>query len=75
MSDQDAIDELGMNIGWKVAAGRPLDDPGFHPTVLTLWRNRLRVTEQPERIFDAVRAVIIETGALVPREAPCSADS
>lgn len=64
LSDRDAIDELRMNIGWKVAAGRPLTDSGFHPTVLTLWRNKLRASEAPERIFDAVRAVITETGVL-----------
>ena len=64
LSDRDALDELRMNIAWKVAAGRPLDDPGFHPTVLTLWRNKLRVSAAPERIFDAVRAVILETGVL-----------
>lgn len=64
LSDRDALDELRMNIAWKVAAGRPLDDPGFHPTVLTLWRNKLRASTAPERIFDAVRAVITETGVL-----------
>src|SRR5688572_16718487 len=64
LSDREAADELRMNIAWKVAAGRPLDDPGFHPTVLTLWRNKLRVSEAPERIFEAVRAVILETGIL-----------
>ncbi|MGH8940425.1 MAG: transposase, partial [Actinomycetes bacterium] len=64
LSDRDAIDQLRVNIAWKVAAGRPLDDTGFHPTVLTLWRNKLRVSEKPERIFDAVRAVITETGVL-----------
>jgi IS5 family transposase len=63
-SDRDAIDELRMNIAWKVAAGRPLTDEGFHPTVLTLWRNKLRASEAPERIFDAVRAVITETAVL-----------
>jgi IS5 family transposase len=41
-----------------------LTDEGFHPTVLTLWRNKLRASEQPERIFDAVRAVVEETGVL-----------
>ena len=35
-SDRDAIDQLRTNIAWKVAAGRPLTDEGFHPTVLTL---------------------------------------
>ena len=63
-SDRDAVEQLRVNIAWKVAAGRPLDDPGFHSTVLTLWRNKLRASEAPERIFDAVRAVIAETGVL-----------
>jgi IS5 family transposase len=64
LSDRDALDQLRVNIAWKVAAGRALNDPGFHPTVLTLWRNKLRASGQPERIFDAVRAVIAETGIL-----------
>lgn len=63
-SDREAIDQLRTNIAWKVAAGRPLTDEGFHPTVLTLWRNKLRASEAPERIFDAVRAVVAETGVL-----------
>jgi IS5 family transposase len=63
-SDRDAIDQLRTNIAWEVAAGRPLTDEGFHPTVLTLWRNKLRGSDRPERIFDAVRAVIAETGVL-----------
>lgn len=64
LSDRDALDALRMNISWKVAAGRSLTDTGFHPTVLTLWRNKLRASEKPERIFDAVRAVVAETGVL-----------
>ncbi len=63
-SDRDTVDQLRTNISWKVAAGRPLTDEGFHPTVLTLWRNKLRASDRPERIFDAVRAVIAETGVL-----------
>lgn len=64
LSDRDALDQLRTNIAWKVAAGLSLTDEGFHPTVLTLWRNKLRGSEQPERIFDAVRAVVEETGVL-----------
>jgi IS5 family transposase len=64
LSDRDAIGQLRMNIAWKVAAGRPLHDEGFHPTVLTLWRNKLRVSERPQRIFDAVREVIDATSIL-----------
>lgn len=64
LSDRDAIDQLRTNIAWKVAAGRSLTDEGFHPTVLTLWRNKLRASQRPERIFDAVRSVISQTGVL-----------
>jgi hypothetical protein len=64
LSDRDALGELRTNIAWKVATGLSLTDEGFHPTVLTLWRNKLRASDAPERIFDAVRAVIAETGVL-----------
>ena len=32
--------------------------------MLTYWRTRLRASDRPERIFDAVRAVVDETGVL-----------
>jgi len=64
LSDRDAIRQLRTNIAWKVATGLALDDEGFHPTVLTLWRNKLRVSKKPQRIFDAVRQVIDATGVL-----------
>ena len=64
LSDRDAAGALQDRISWKVACGLALDDPGFHHTVLTYWRNRLRATERPERIFDAVREVIQATGVL-----------
>jgi hypothetical protein len=58
------VQALRTDLRWKVAAGLALDDEGFHPTVLTLWRNKLRQSDRPERIFDAVREVIAETGVL-----------
>ena len=64
LSDRDAIQALRRDIAWKVAAGLSLADEGFHPTVLTLWRNKLRASEAPERIFEAVRAVIDATGII-----------
>jgi IS5 family transposase len=64
LSDRDAIGALRTDLRWKVAAGVALDDEGFHPTVLTLWRNKLRASGRPERIFDVVREVIAETGVL-----------
>ena len=64
VSDRDAVRQVQTNIAWKVAAGLSLADEGFHPTVLTLWRNRLRASDRPQRIFEAVRAVIDATGAI-----------
>ena len=68
LSDRDAAAQLRTNIAWKVACGLAIDDPGFHATVLTLWRNRLRTSARPQRIFDAVRAVVVETGVLAKRQ-------
>ena len=64
LSDREALQALRTDIRWKVAAGLTLDDEGFHPTVLTLWRNKLRQSERPERVFDAVRDVVTATGVL-----------
>lgn len=63
-SDREACRALQTDIAWKAAAGLALTDEAFHPTVLTLWRNKLRASESPQRIFDAVRSVITETGVI-----------
>ena len=67
LSDREAIGRLRCDIRWKAAAGLSLTDEGFHPTVLTLWRGRLRNSGAPERIFDAVRRVVEESGVLSGR--------
>jgi IS5 family transposase len=67
LSDRDATRALRDRISWKVACGLALDDEGFDYTVLTYWRTRLRKSEHPERIFDAVRSVIEATGVLKGR--------
>ena len=69
LSDREAARELRTNIAWKVAAGLSLTDEGFDPTVLVYWRNRLRASGRPERIFDTVREVVAETGVLATRTA------
>lgn len=66
-SDREACRALQTDIAWKAAAGLALTDEAFHPTVLTLWRNKLRASDAPQRIFDAVRAVIVETGVIANR--------
>ncbi len=64
LSDRDAARALRDRISWKVACGLTLTDEGFDYSVLTYWRTRLRTSERPERIFDAVRSVIDATGVL-----------
>jgi hypothetical protein len=64
LSDTEAMTSLRCDLRWKVACGLPIDHEGFHPTTLTVWRNRLRASDRPERIFDAVRQVIAQTGVL-----------
>lgn len=68
LTDREAMQQLRTNIAWKVATGLALDDAGFHPTVLTLWRNRLRASDRPQRIFEAVREVVRATGVLAGRQ-------
>ena len=47
-----------------MACGLALDEEGFDYSVLTYWRTRLRHSDRPERIFEAVREVINATGVL-----------
>jgi hypothetical protein len=67
LSDREAISALRRDIAWKVACGLRLDDEGFHPTVLVYWRARLRASDRPRRIFDAVSQVVEATGVLKGR--------
>src|SRR5512132_1370980 len=67
LSDREAISALRRDIAWKVACGLRLDDEGFHPTVLVYWRNRIRASARPRRVFDAVRQVVEATGVLAGR--------
>jgi IS5 family transposase len=64
LSDRQAVRRLETDIAWKAAAGLALTDEAFHPTVLVLWRNKLRASERPQRIFDAIRAVITKSGVI-----------
>jgi len=67
LSDREAVSALRRDIAWKVACGLRLDDEGFHPTVLVYWRNRIRTSSRPMRIFEAVRQVVQAAGVLKER--------
>jgi IS5 family transposase len=53
-SDRKAIDHMRLHLGWKLALGLPLDDPGCHPTTLTVFRARLVVHDLDRELFTAV---------------------
>src|SRR5712691_6287763 len=63
-SDREAAEAARFDVRWKAAAGVPLDDPGFDPSSLVYWRNRIAKSARPDRINDAVRKVVRETGVL-----------
>jgi IS5 family transposase len=66
-SDRETTDRVRRDIGWKVALRLPLQDEGFHPTVLCYFRERLRRSERPRRIFDRFKEVATEAGLLTKR--------
>jgi hypothetical protein len=64
LSDAEAVEAVTFDLRWKAACGLAVTAKGFHPTTLTVWRGRLRRSDRPNRIFDAVREVIAQTGVL-----------
>lgn len=64
LSDRQAAAALATDIRWKAAAGLPLDDAGFDPSVFVYWRRRLNASERPHRIDTAVKDVAKQTGIL-----------
>jgi hypothetical protein len=51
----------------RTAARLSVTPFAFHPSTLTYWRRRLAASDRPNRIFDAVRAVVAETGAVTAK--------
>jgi hypothetical protein len=64
LSDAETVDAVRFDLRWKAASGLPVTAGGFHPTTLTYWRRRLAASDRPNRIFEVVREVITQTGAL-----------
>jgi hypothetical protein len=64
LSDSETVDAVTFDLRWKMACGLPVTAPAFHPTTLTYWRRRLAASDRPNRIFEAVKAVVAATGAL-----------
>jgi Transposase DDE domain/Transposase domain (DUF772) len=64
LSDNETVDAVTFDLRWKAACGLPITAGAFHSTTLTYWRRRLAASGRPNRIFDAVKAVAAQTGAL-----------
>lgn len=63
-SDREAVDALTFDLRWKAACGYAIDAKGFDASTLTYWRRRLAASDRPQRIFEVVRNVITQTGAV-----------
>lgn len=64
LSDREAATALETDIRWKAAAGMALDEKAFDPTLFVYWRRRLRASDRPHRLDEAVKEVVRQTGVL-----------
>jgi transposase len=67
VSDEEAVERTKFDMRWKVALKLPLDFPGFHPTSLTKYRNRLLEHGQERYAFDRFIAVGRKAGFIPDR--------
>ena len=67
LSDNETVDAVTFDLRWKAACGLAVTAPAFHSTTLTYWRRRLAASDRPDRIFDAVKAVVAQTGVLASK--------
>jgi hypothetical protein len=63
-SDRETAEAARFDVRWKVAIGAALDDPGFDPSSLVYWRDRIAKPGRPHRISEAVKKMIEQTGML-----------
>ncbi len=64
LSDNETVDAVTFDLRWKAACGLPITAGTFHSTTLTYWRRRLAASDHPNRIFEAVKAVVSATGVV-----------
>ena len=64
LSDRETAEAITFDLRWKAALGLAVTSGAFHPTTLTVWRRRLGASDSPQRIFEVVRQVIVQTGAV-----------
>jgi len=64
LSDSETVDAVTFDLRWKAASGLPVTAAALHASTLTYWRRRLAAPDRPNRIFDAVKAVVAGTSVL-----------
>ena len=67
LSDSETVDAVTFDLRWKAACGLAVSAGAFHATTLTYWRRRLAASDRPNRIFEAVKAVVAATGVLADK--------
>ncbi|GAB7183556.1 hypothetical protein ATKI12_3387 [Kitasatospora sp. Ki12] len=67
LSDRDAAEAVRCRIDFKYALGLDLDDPGFHHSVLTDFRDRLLQDGRADRLLDLALARLKEAGLVRER--------
>ncbi|MFF7994607.1 IS1182 family transposase [Kitasatospora xanthocidica] len=67
LSDRDAAEAVRCRIDFKYALGLDLDDPGFHHSVLTDFRDRLLEDGRADRLLDLALARLKDAGLVRER--------
>ncbi|MER6572897.1 transposase [Streptomyces sp. NPDC001093] len=64
LTDRQAADQVRARMDWKFLLGLELDDPGFDPSVLSLFRSRLVKYGLEQRTLELVLKRLREMGLL-----------
>jgi hypothetical protein len=65
--DRQAVEMVKYHLGWKLALHLRLGDPGFHPTTLVHFRQRLLEHAKSDLAFEAVLEALHQAGLLAKR--------
>jgi hypothetical protein len=65
--DRQALELVRYHLGWKLALHLSLSDPGFHPTTLVYFRQRLLEHAKSDLAFGAVLEALHQQGLLPKR--------
>jgi len=67
MPDRQAAEACSFDLRWKLALGMEADEPGFHPTSLVKFRERLLAHGLEQLGFEAVLELMSSAGYLAKR--------